>query len=223
LEELANVSAVTLASLAERLVLADQLMDGRKTMLAPQDLPSRYGRVVRAVDHVLEAIQCPSALAGGWAVWRHGFVGRVTQDIDVVLPADRIDEFLRMAGVSGFELLHLSEGRWPKARHKDTNVMVDILPEGARPGTADRIAPTTIRHPLAMGGQGSSLGYVSLSALVELKIAAGRIGDEHDVVELIRANPDQVDVIRRQLSGIHAEYARAFDALRARAQAQEDR
>src|SRR4051812_45125077 len=200
------MSAVTLGSLVELLVLADQLMDGRDSMLAPQDLPGRYGRVVTAVDRVLEAMRCPSVLAGGWAVWRHGFVGRVTQDIDIVLPADRIEEFLRVAGVSGFEVLPLPEGRWPKARHKDTNVMVDILPEGARPGTADRIAPTTIRHPLAIGAQGSLLGYVSLCALVELKIAAGRIGDEHDIVELIRANSDQIDVIRRHLAGTHADY-----------------
>ena len=214
---------VSLEFLTERLGLADQLLDGRETMLAPQDLPGRYGRVVRAVDHLLDLMQCPSALAGGWAVWRHGFVGRVTQDIDIVLPADRIEEFMRLAGVSGFEVLPQPEGRWPKARHKDTDVKVDILPEVARPGTAVKLAPTTIRHPLAIGGQGFALAYVSLPALVELKIAAGRIGDEHDVVELIRANSDQIDVIRRHLSGIHADYVRAFEALLARSQAQEDR
>src|SRR5580704_17967377 len=103
-------------------------------MFAPQDLPGRYGRVVRAVDHLLTIMRCPSVMAGGWAVWRHGFVGRVTQDIDIVLPADRIDEFVRLASVSG------------------------------------------------------------------------RIGDEHDVVELIRANPDEVESIRQHVAGIHSDY-----------------
>jgi hypothetical protein len=60
--------------LTERLELADQLLARRETMLTPQDLPGRYGRVVRAVDHLLQVMQCPSVLAGGWAVWRHGFV-----------------------------------------------------------------------------------------------------------------------------------------------------
>lgn len=214
---------VTLDFLTERLGLADQLLDGRETMLAPQDLPGRYGRVVKAVDHLLGVMHCPSALAGGWAVWRHGFVGRVTQDIDIILPTDRIEEFMRLAGVSGFEVISQPEGRWPKARHKDTDVTVDILPEGARPGTAAKPAPTTIRHPLGLGGQSAGLAYVSLPALVELKIAAGRIGDEHDVVELIRANSDQIDVIRKHLSEIHADYIRAFEALLARSQAQEER
>jgi hypothetical protein len=192
-------------------------------MLTPQDLPGRYGRVVRAVDHLLDILQCPSVLAGGWAVWRYGFVGRVTQDIDIVLPADRIEEFMRTASVSGFEVLPQPEGRWPKARHKDSDVKVDILPENARPGTKAKLAPTTIRHPLAMGAQGSSLVYISLPALIELKIAAGRIGDEHDVVELIRANPDQVDGIRQHLAAIHADYLQSFDALVQRASAQQER
>jgi len=63
----------------------------------------------------------------------------------------------------------------------------------------------------------------SLPALVELKIAAGRIGDQHDVVELIRTNPDQVEVIRQHLATIHADYDQAFDDLLQRANAQEDR
>ena len=43
---------------------------------------------------------------------------------------------MRLAGVSGFEILSQPEGRWPKARHKDTDVKVDVLPEGASPGTS---------------------------------------------------------------------------------------
>ena len=37
------------------------------------------------------------------------------------------------------------------------------------------------------------------------------------------ANPDKVDVIRRHLSDIHADYVLAFEALLARSQAQEER
>jgi hypothetical protein len=214
---------VSLESLTERLELADQLQAGRDTMLAPQDLPGRYGRVVKAIDHLLGVLQCPSVVAGGWAVWRHGFVGRVTQDIDIVLPADRVEEFMRLAAISGFEVLAQPPGRWPKALHKDTGVKLDILPEDARPGTVGKLAPTTIRHPLAMGAEGSSLVYVSLPPLVELKIAAGRIGDEHDVVELIRANPEQVGVIRQHLATIHGDYVRVFDALVQRTAAQQER
>jgi hypothetical protein len=207
------MAGMTLDNLTQQLQLADALEAGRTAMLEPQDLPGRYGRVVHALDRVLTALNCESALAGGWAVWRHGYVGRVTQDIDIALPADRIEEFLRVASVSGFEALAAPPGRWPKALHKDTGVQVDILPEGGRPGTPSRPAPTTIPHPRLLGGVAGSLHYVSLPRLVELKLAAGRARDESDVVELVRANRDEVDAVRRHLATVHGDYVIAFDRL----------
>lgn len=191
-------------------------------MFEPQDLPGRYGRVVRAIDHVLQAIQGRAVLGGGWAVWHHGFVGRLTQDIDIALPAAQIDEFLRTASVGGFELLPRQEGRWPKLLHKETGIQVDILPEGACPGSPSKPAPTTIPHPDRMGASGPVLHYMALPSLIELKLAAGRLRDESDIGELIRANPDQVETIRRHLTGVHPDYVNAFDQLTERAREQHD-
>jgi len=216
------MTAVTLALLKESLELSELLLAGRDTMFEPQDLPGRFGRVVKAVDHLLQVLDCAAVLGGGWAVWRLGFLGRITQDIDIILPADRIDEFMRLAALSGFEVLAQPEGRWPKVRHKDTDIKVDILPEGGRPGTPGRPAPTVIPHPSALGASPGGLRYVSLPALVQLKLAAGRARDEADVVELVRANPDQVDPIRSYLAGIHGDYVGAFDLLVERARQQRD-
>lgn len=204
---------VTLDYLSERLELADRLLAGRSDMLDPQDLPGRYGRAVKAVDHVLRAMNGTSVLAGGWAVWRHGYVGRVTQDIDIVVAADEVDELLRLAGVSGFDILATPAGHWPKARHKETDIQVDLLPEGGRPGTASRPAPTTIPHPTTLGAEPGMLHYITLPGLVELKLAAGRIRDDADLVELIRANPDDVDALRRHLATVHPDYAQRFEEL----------
>ena len=145
-------------------------------MLEPQDLPGRYGRVVKSVDRLLKALNCEAVIGGGWAVWRHGYIGRVTQDVDIVLAADRVDEFLRAAAVAGFDPLPQQPGRWPKLVHKDTGVTVDILPEGQRPGTPSKPAPTTLGHPSTMGGAPSILRYITLPPLIELKLAAGRAG-----------------------------------------------
>jgi hypothetical protein len=191
-------------------------------MFTPQDLPGRYGRVIRALDHLLQVTHTESVLGGGWAVWHHGYIGRVTQDIDIALPADRIDEFLLAASVSGFEMLPRQEGRWPKMIHKDTGVKVDILPEGARPGTAEKPAPTTIPHPAAMGATAGDLCYISLNSLIELKLAAGRARDEADVVELLRVNPDQVDSIRQHLAQVHPNYVSLFEQQLQRARQQRD-
>src|SRR5262245_52430711 len=119
-----QVSAETLTS---QLELADALLKGRDRMLEPQDLPGRYGRVIRALDQVLRACDCEAVVGGGWAVWRHGYVGRITQDVDIVLPKDRIDDFLQAALVTGFDLLAQPTEHWPKIRHRETGIEVDVL------------------------------------------------------------------------------------------------
>jgi hypothetical protein len=216
-------TSLSLDVLTEQLSLADELLKGRAHMETPQDLPGRYGRVVQSIDHVLAAMGCPALLAGSWAVWRHGYLGRVTQDADIVLPADRVDEFLQVAALSGFDILTPTAGGWPKARHRNTGIQVDILPERARPGMKDAPAPTLIRHPEEMGGVVGRLTYLPLPELIELKLAAGRQRDLADVVELIAVNPEQTDGVRQHLAGIHPQYVDAFNRAveQARRQAEE--
>ena len=43
--------------LTEQLELADLLLAQRDNMLQPQDLPGRYGRVVKVIDHLLQVTQ----------------------------------------------------------------------------------------------------------------------------------------------------------------------
>lgn len=217
------MSTLTLSDLSERLELGEQLLAGQGAMFEPQDLPGRYGRVVNAIDRVLAATGSPAALGGGWAVWRYGFFGRLTQDVDIVLPADQIDDFLQTARVSDFEVLGSPPGKWPKVLHKETGVSVDILPEGATPGTAENPAPTKIPHPNVLGAHETRVQYVLLNGLIELKLAAGRVRDEYDIVELIRANPEQLDEVRRHLAGVHSTYSSKFEDLTSRAAKQEDR
>ena len=212
----------SLEFLTSQLELADELLAGRERMFEPQDLPDRYGRVVQALDHLLQAVGCEAVLGGGWAVWRHGFLGRVTQDVDILLAATQVDSFLRAAAVGGFDVLPQLPGRWPKLVHRETGIRVDILPEGQRPGTPSRPAPTTLPPPSSAGASGTMLRYITLPALIELKLAAGRPRDEGDVAELIRANPELVDTVRRHLASVHPDYVIAFDQLARRAGEQQD-
>ncbi len=200
-------------NIADRLQLAEVLLIGRVSMLEPQDLPGRYGRVIHSIDRVLQAAACDAVVAGGWAVWRHGYVGRVTQDVDIVLSAESIEEFVRVAAVSGFQNLNQLPGRWPKLLHKETDVQVDILPEGAHPGRPPTLAPTTIPSPARLGASDHSLRYINLTGLIELKLAAGRLKDQADVVELIRSNGEHIAHIRAHLATVHAQYIQNFDAL----------
>jgi hypothetical protein len=216
------MTGTTLAFLEEQIELSEQLIAGRGQMNNPQDLPGRYGRVVKAVDHLLEVMQCVAVLGGGWAVWHHGYSERVTQDLDVALPASRIDEFLRVASLAGFQLLPKRKGRWPKLIHKESGVTVDILPEGARPGTLSKPAPTTIPPPGEMGAAGSKLCYMTLESLLELKLAAGREKDFADVVALLKVNMDRIKNLRQHVAKAHKAYAQLFDRLLESAKEQQD-
>ena len=65
-----------------------------------------------------------------------------------------------------------------------------------------------------MGAIRGKLRYSSLSSLIELKLAAGRLRDEADVLELARENRDQIDNIRRHLGAANSQYLDQFDELR---------
>jgi hypothetical protein len=137
----------------------------------------------------------------------------VTQVVDIALPSDRVEDFLRTAALGGFEVYAQPTGRWPKLCHRETGIEVDVLPERGRPGTASRPAPTTIPHPKTMGAARGNLKYISLPSLIELKLAAGRLRDEADVLELARENRERIDELRQHLATVHPQYASRFDEL----------
>jgi hypothetical protein len=64
-----------------------------------------------------------------------------------------------------------------------------------------------------MGAIRGSLKFSSLGSLVELKLAAGRLRDEADVVELARENRESLAELRRHLQQIHPQYAQRFEEL----------
>jgi hypothetical protein len=147
--------STALPQLAPQLELADLLVAGRATMFEPHDLPGRYGRAICAIERLLAAAGAPAVVAGGWAVWRHGFVGRVTQDVDIVVPADHVNELLRIAPVGGFDVLPRPAGLWPKLRHKGSRTPARQPRPGRRDPRAPRRRASSLRHaPGRIAGSG---------------------------------------------------------------------
>jgi len=73
-----------------------------------------------------------------------------------------------------------------------------------------------------MGGEPGRLVYVDLPSLIELKLAAGRLRDQNDVVELVRQNDDQIEAICQHLCQVHPDYEKAFKRLVQYARQQRD-
>lgn len=179
----------------------------------PRDLPGRYGRVVADLERLLQATNTLAVVAGGWAVWHHGYAGRVTEDVDLVIADEKLKELNRVAEVCGFDFLEPPKGRWPKLVHRETQIDVDLLPEGGVPGTPSNPAPVPIGHPDRYEAVASPLRYVSLLGLIELKLGASRAKDIADIIELINAHPDQLDALRAALGLIHPSYQERFGEL----------
>lgn len=193
--------------------IADSLLALNPAMTQPRDLPGRYGRVVRDLERLLIATETLAVVAGGWAVWRHGFAGRVTEDVDIVVEHEKITALRELASTFGFQFLEPPAGRWPKLIHKTTSIDVDLLPEAGVPGTAKRLAPVAIRHPDHYDAVAGSLAFITLAGLIELKLGAGRAKDTADIVELIKRHPTEIATLRSTLAEIHGSYAIRFDEL----------
>lgn len=203
------------ASIASRLAfeIADSLHSLNPMVTKPRDLPGRYGRTIRDLERLLAAADTLAVVAGGWAVWRHGFAGRVTEDVDIVVESEKITGLREFASVFGFQFLEPPAGRGPKLIHTATSIDVDLLPESGVPGTANRPAPVAIRHPDQYQAVAGSLAFIPLAGLIELKLGAGRAKDTADIVELIKRHPAEISTLRIALAGIHSSYAIRFDEL----------
>ena len=200
-------------TLAEQLQLADQLSRLDRRMMQPNELPGRYGRVITDLERLLRATQTAAVVAGGWAVWRHGYVGRVTDDVDVVIPQTNQGDLLEDAKLFGFEVLQTPPGVWPKLVHLATDIEVALMPEHAIPGTQSNPGPLPIRHPGRYGGIIERLRYVPLANLIELKLGAGRAKDIADCIELIKVNRTATDELHEALSELHPKLAEKFETL----------
>ncbi|MBI3462421.1 MAG: hypothetical protein HY000_05085 [Planctomycetes bacterium] len=173
-----------------------------------------HGRVLRDVERILQSLRVSGAVVGGLAVIHHGY-HRFTRDVDIVLPAEAVREFLRLAPLCGFRVARRDRYGWHALVHKETGMDLHLVPEHAKPR---RGAPTRIPGPHDLGVSGIGLGFPTLERLVELKLASGRLRDQADVVELLKEHWGERTGIRKHLSKVHPELAKQFDLLVTQAQ-----
>ncbi len=179
----------------------------------PRDLPGRYGKAIKDLERLLQAAEASSVVAGGWAVWRHGYAGRVTEDVDIVIAQKDMDRLQELATNFGFNFFAPPVGQWPKMMHRTTGIAIDLLPENGVPGSPSRPAPVPIGNPLRYQAEKGTLVFVSLKGLIELKLGAGRTRDIADLVELIKVNRSELGSVLEHLATIHPDYVERFDGL----------
>jgi hypothetical protein len=140
------------------------------------------------VTQKLDELQIPYAICGGMAVNAHGHQ-RTTTDVDVLVTPEGHARFKASAvGLGWVEKFPGSRG----VRDAERKVPIDFLLTGGIPGSGEPHG-VVFPDPAAVAIEHAGRKYLSLRALIELKLASGlsapdRMQDFADVLQLIRCN-----------------------------------
>jgi len=149
---------------------------------------SKVHKALTQLTERLASLDIPYAIVGALALNAYGYM-RATVDVDVLLTSEGLQRLKDAAVGRGYlERFPGSRGLRDAARGVD----IDFVLAGEYPGDGLE-KPVSFPDPGECAVRGESFSLVSLSTLVELKIASGmtaphRLRDLADVIELIRAN-----------------------------------
>ncbi len=148
---------------------------------------------LKAAASLIRAIgESHCALAGGLAVWAHGYV-RGTRDVDVICGVSLGDAQRLLAARGIRAALHrgdVFDGGFSCLKGETAGVPFDILPQ---------LVSVAWESTVSLDVAGRRLRVVPLETLLELKLKAGGPKDLMDVAMLVLLHPEQ-EGRARQLS-----------------------
>lgn len=136
----------------------------------------------------LNELSIPYAVAGGMALFRHGF-RRFTEDVDILVTREGLKVIHERLEGLGYVPPFTGSKNLRDAEH---GVRIEFLIAGEYPGDG-KPKPIAFPDPAEAGVEIEGVTYLSLPRLVELKLASGMTGgvtrmkDLADVIALIQA------------------------------------
>ena len=136
----------------------------------------------------LEDLGIPYAVAGGMALFKHGF-RRFTEDVDLLVTRDGLKAI--HTHLEGLGYVPPFSGS-KNLRDTEHGVRIEFLISGEFPGDG-KPKPVSFPEPEQAGVVIDGIRYLSLPKLVELKLASGMTGGTHrmkdftDVIQLIES------------------------------------
>ena len=142
---------------------------------------------LKSIAAHLERLGIPYAVAGGLALFHHGY-RRYTEDIDILITGE--DLKLVHDKLQGKGYLPKFEGA-RNLRDTGTGVSIEFIVTGEFPGDG-KVKPVAFPDPSTVAEEIDGVRYLNLPKLVELKLASGmtnpdRLRDTADVQQLIKA------------------------------------
>lgn len=166
-------------------------------------------KTLRRLVKRLQRAQIPYAVLGGMALSAHRY-RRTTDDVDILLTAEGLTEFVRFFVPKQYDLI---PGRSRRFRDQKNDVTVDILVTGRYPGSG-KPGPIAFPQPAQVAQIVEKIRVVNLATLVELKLAAGRYLDFGDVVGLIRFNHLDESFAERLHPSVRGDFIECLDEKR---------
>src|SRR5688572_9684070 len=121
---------------------------------------NQFTRATQILQRVADELQAPIAIVGGLAAIYHQ-VPVTTTDIDIVVPKDKLADFLAVAVREGLTVARTSPSGWHALELHDPEgvVQIEVVPEGGRsPRDPPHAPPTPSPQQL---GVTQGLGYAS--------------------------------------------------------------
>ena len=170
-------------------------------------------QTLRTITACLDSLGIAYAVAGGMALVAHGY-DRTTVDIDVLLTADGYGRLKK--AVEGLGYLPPFKSS-KNLRDSQTGATIKFLITCQYPGDG-KPKPVAFPDPARAAVEIGGIRYVSLPALIELKLASGmtapgRLKDLADVQELIRALKLPRDTANQLNSYVQQKFLELWDAV----------
>jgi hypothetical protein len=147
---------------------------------------SAVHRTLRKIAAKLDQLGIPYAVAGGMALFFHGY-RRFTEDVDILVTKEGLMKI--HSELEGRGYLPPFTGS-KQLRDTDSGVRIEFLVAGEYPGDG-KPKPVAFPDPTSAGVEAEGIRFVSLPRLVEMKLASGmtnplRARDIVDVQSLIQ-------------------------------------
>jgi hypothetical protein len=169
---------------------------------------------LRKVTGRLRELNIPYAVAGGMALFHHGF-RRFTEDVDILLTRDGLQQAHQQLEGLGYVPLFAGSRN---LRDAESGVRIEFLVSGDYPGDG-KPKPVAFPDPAESAVEAEGVRWLALPKLVELKLASGmtnpgRLRDLADVQELIRVLDLPVEFSQQLDPYVREKYKELRAALR---------
>ena len=174
---------------------------------------NQFTKALEALERLANAIDAPIALVGGLAGIHHRAVV-TTLDIDVVVPADKLDAVVAAAVPCGFVVKRASPDGWHRLAFVDEQdeVAIEVVPAGQKSPRDPAHAPPT-PSPQELGVE-RGLGYASFAGWVALKLVANRDKDRYHMIEALKqASEKDIASVVVRLRSLDPSYLKEFQRL----------